>query len=171
MKWSIIFLSPLHDYQLLNNFEEEVVDSFTGLRTRLSVQHVILFSYLTCLCVRDLLFLFFEVALVARHGEYKICPIIVAIIVHFVDPVEDRLEALGVAHIKADECCVGIAIIHLNHRAVLLLAARVPNVKLHLLSAVGVLRVRHRHYLLEICARNRQLIQVLEAAILESVGE
>ena len=148
--------------------------TFPCFRGCFIVNHIILLCKFVCHAERHLLLTIVYITLVPRHGKHEFIPVVIAVFLHFSDPVINRFEGAFGAHVKADECGVSISVVHAQHRPKLFLATRVPNMQLYLthfrtpIRKGRLARVRHAHQLLKVGPSDGILVNILEIPVVES---
>ena len=117
----------------------------------------------------DLLVLRRQVALVPCEGHDEASLVGSRVLLHLVDPVLHGLKSMFVCQIVADYRANSVPIVHVNHGSETLVAARIPDVHLHLLlSCHWVLTVRNTDHLLQVSPSNSYIVNFVEPILAES---
>ena len=123
----LLLLSLAFNY-VSNNLIEYFLHARSYFCWRFMVDHIVLLGNFHSCSICYLFHWVIEVAFIASQSQHKIWSIVVAIIIHFVNPIKDWLETFGICKIEANQCSIGISVIHTEHGSKLLLTACVPNV-------------------------------------------
>ena len=121
--------------------------------------------------MRCLHFLVFrrQVALVSRKGHDEPSLVSGGVLFHFVHPILDWLKCMFVRQIVADYRTNSVPIVHIDHGAEPLVAARIPDVHLHLLlSCIKIITVRNADNFLKVSPTNCYIVYFIKPILTES---